>query len=363
VLHVGVKTGGTAAAPVITQIGEFEAPNDSFGLQLVFDESTRDTKRIRGQGSDFWVQKTRILCAMLYTKRSLYQDRLGTNMRKTQKDMRFLQELYEALMNQTTNKGPVAPNQIAPFTAGAVPTHVPVVGSFFDAPSPAGGGNKNPTCDKCGAEYTKAQAAMQDMFGITTYSMPACTDSLPAGTTCTNDKMYIDIRGCIASPEAIEKCLQVYVNESTTDAILVVSLGDEISVVDPNPNNTLPDKFAAWCTAEGHAGKPGCGGTVDTAIASAKGDATVKKRSFCAIYRFKKTVILPRQARDKHRESTQKRRDRFLADQRPLLLLTALHPRHRHRAIQDPDGQDTFDPATSARWGELQPDWIRDRPR
>ena len=26
---------------------------------------------------------------------------------------------------------------------------------------------------------------------------------------------------------------------------------------DPNPNATLPAEFAAWCTAKGHAGKPG----------------------------------------------------------------------------------------------------------
>jgi hypothetical protein len=31
VLHVGVKTGGTHAAPVVTQIGEFEAPGDTYG--------------------------------------------------------------------------------------------------------------------------------------------------------------------------------------------------------------------------------------------------------------------------------------------------------------------------------------------
>jgi hypothetical protein len=237
VLHVGVKTGGTAAAPVITEIGEFEAPGDTFGLQLIFDESTRDSKRVRSQGSDFW-------------------------------------ELFEALTNQTTNIGPVAPNQIAPFTAGKVPTHVPVVAGFWDAVTPAGGGNKSPVCPKCGAEYTTAQATMQKMFGITTYDMPVCTPTTPVGTACTTDKGYIDIRGCIGSPDAIEKCLEVYVNASTADGILVVSLGDEIGVYDPNPNNTLPDKFAAWCTAQGHAGKPGCGGVVDTSIASAKGDAT-----------------------------------------------------------------------------------------
>jgi hypothetical protein len=49
VLHVGVRSGGTAAAPLVTEIGEFDAPNDTFGLQLVFDASTRATHRVRHQ--------------------------------------------------------------------------------------------------------------------------------------------------------------------------------------------------------------------------------------------------------------------------------------------------------------------------
>ena len=49
VLHVGVKTGVSNGKPVITPIGEFDAPNDTYGLQLVFDCNTRGTRRIRGQ--------------------------------------------------------------------------------------------------------------------------------------------------------------------------------------------------------------------------------------------------------------------------------------------------------------------------
>ena len=97
---------------------------------------------------------------------------------------------------------------------------MPVYGSFWDAETPGGGGNKSPVCPKCGAEYTKAQAAMQDLYGITTYG----TD------LATTDKGYVDIRGCIGSLEAMEKCLEVYENASTTDNVLVVSLGDEIGV-------------------------------------------------------------------------------------------------------------------------------------
>lgn len=218
VLHVGVKTGGTAAAPVITAIGEFEAPGATYGLQLVFDASTRATHRIRHQGADFW-------------------------------------ELSEALTTQT--KDPA-------FHAGRTPEHVPIFGSFFDAVTPSGGGNKSPVCPECGATYTKAQATMQDMIGMTTYG----TD------LTTTRKGYVDVRGCITSEAAMLKCLEVYVNASTTDNILVVSLGDEIGVSDPNPNNTNAAMFAAWCTAEGHTGKPGCGGVADTKISSAKGDAT-----------------------------------------------------------------------------------------
>ena len=53
-LHVGVRTGGTTGSPVITQIAEFQAPTDTFGLQLLFDASTRATHRMRPQGADFW---------------------------------------------------------------------------------------------------------------------------------------------------------------------------------------------------------------------------------------------------------------------------------------------------------------------
>ncbi len=36
---------------MLCQIGEFEAPDDTYGLQLIFDESTRGSKRIRSQGA------------------------------------------------------------------------------------------------------------------------------------------------------------------------------------------------------------------------------------------------------------------------------------------------------------------------
>ena len=36
---------------MLCQIGEFEAPGDTYGLQLIFDESTRGSKRIRSQGA------------------------------------------------------------------------------------------------------------------------------------------------------------------------------------------------------------------------------------------------------------------------------------------------------------------------
>ena len=68
------------------------------------------------------------------------------------------------------------------------------------------------------------------------------------------NKAYIDLRGSIGSTELMREALQAYVNASTTDDVLVVSLGDEIGVSDPNPNNTNADAFAKWCTAEGHTG-------------------------------------------------------------------------------------------------------------
>lgn len=119
---------------------------------------------------------------------------------------------------------------------------------------------------------------MQAEFGIHTYDEitydMACSAS--GGTKCppVTTNGYIDVRSCITSVEHMQACLEVYTNASVAENVLVVSLGDEIGVSDPNPNHTTPAAFAAWCTAQGHAGKPGCGGAVDTALGSAKGDVT-----------------------------------------------------------------------------------------
>ena len=251
VLHVGVKTGvaATTGLPTIVEIGEYEAPGDTYGLQLVFDESTRASKRIRGQGADFW-------------------------------------ELSAALLNQTTNKGTPAPNQNGlPFTAGKIPTHVPIYGSFWNYKSPGGGGQTSPVCEKCGKEYTTAQALLQKQFGVTEYgllgaggergSLPIYDPiQVPPGDS-RREKAYIDLRGSIKDPETMLAALQPFVNASTTNDVLVVSLGDEIGVSDSNPNHTNAAAFAAWCTAEGHTGKPGCAGTPDPHLTSVKpGDIT-----------------------------------------------------------------------------------------
>lgn len=104
---------------------------------------------------------------------------------------------------------------------------------------------------------------MQKMFGITEYSL---LNTGPPGSLPKYDpvqvppddprrnKAYIDLRGSIGSPELMLEALQPYVNASTTDNVLVVSLGDEIGVSDPNPNNTNAAAYANWCAAEGHTG-------------------------------------------------------------------------------------------------------------
>jgi hypothetical protein len=242
VLHVGVKTGvSSTGAPVITAIGEFDAPNDTYGLQLVFDCNTRGTRRIRSQASDFW-------------------------------------ELNAQLINQTTNQGEPAPNQPKVFDKGKVPTHVPIYGGFWSYKTPNGGGGSSPVCPRCGKEYTKAQAGVQQMFGVTEYGLlgygggpkaPPVYDpvQVPLGDPRRN-KAYIDLRTCINSVEHMKQCLQPFVNASTTADVLVVSLGDEIGVSDPNPNNTNAAAFTKWCAAEGHTGKPGCAGTPDPKLAS-----------------------------------------------------------------------------------------------
>lgn len=122
------------------------------------------------------------------------------------------------------------------------------------------------------------------MFSITTTDLLDSTGHFVTDPKTqqplATDKAYIDVRGCIGSLDAMEKCLQVYVNASTQDEILIVSLGDEIGVSDSNPNHTSPAKFAEWCEEQGHTGKPGCGGTVDIKLASAKGDAVSNGRYY-----------------------------------------------------------------------------------
>jgi hypothetical protein len=83
---------------------------------------------------------------------------------------------------------------------------VPIYGSFWSDTTPSGGGGTSPVCPKCGAEYTTAQKAMHEMYGITEYG--AMADVLGPGEART-EQGYIDLRGCITSVEAMAKCLEV----------------------------------------------------------------------------------------------------------------------------------------------------------
>ena len=82
------------------------------------------------------------------------------------------------------------------------------------------------------------------------------------------------------------------------------------------------DRLTFWSAWLGSAACVGViiGGWIETAILALRGQGK-DAPSFCAIFTFKtlvwnhlylyKTIILPRQAPDKHRESTQKRDVRF----------------------------------------------------
>jgi hypothetical protein len=186
-----------------------------------------------------------------------------------------------------------------------VPKSLPVFAGFFDYGTPhvrlfllvvyaplflaehpssqsQGGGGNNPTCPQCGDEYTKAQLEMAKMFNIVDYGTTGSGEDLdklsPWPADPLNQRSYIEIRSCIASEETMAACLDKIPIQSDVegvgdprDGVLVVSMGDEISVTG---GNTTAAAFDVWCAALGLNMSVGCGGEVNVSIASAVGTIT-----------------------------------------------------------------------------------------
>lgn len=186
-ITVGV---GSAAKP--TPIGTFTSGNSS--LQLLVDANTRATRRVRGRTSDFW-------------------------------------EIKAQLDAQT------------PTLHGKLKTLTPVYATTFSAGAPSGGGSSSTTCPNCGSTYTTAQKEYAAMFNL---QSRAC--SWPCDASELSGPMaYVDLRSHIGSPTKLATALQGIKNASVEDNILVVSLGDEITV---SGGNTSDWSFQQWCTQQ-----------------------------------------------------------------------------------------------------------------
>ena len=207
-LAVGVKTAGSAGSSTssegqsIEQIAFFDASGtlDSecipaglngpkahpCSLQLLFDASTRSSRRMRHQTDDFW-------------------------------------EIKDSLDKQAVT--------------GRVPTHVPVYAEFF-GPIPSGGSSADSRCPRCSPDvYGPAQQEMKAMYAIRDYT-----------PSCSNNQSMLIWKGLLSSPtyeSDIQTAAAMMKNGtfrgcafgadcSTCDLrqkITVMSLGDELRVM------------------------------------------------------------------------------------------------------------------------------------
>ena len=178
---VGVKLSNEPISAVVP-VGTFDCAGNNNGfVQLLFDASTRASKRIRSQAADFY-------------------------------------EILHELDAQTQ------------LLRGRTPSQTPIyAGTFSDGPPSGGGGSASSTCPKCGALYNASVNRYNAMFNLqSTGGM-----STPAERT---NMSYIDIRASIGTPAALASELGRLTNASlwpsgpVANDILTVSLGDEIGV-------------------------------------------------------------------------------------------------------------------------------------
>lgn len=180
-ITVGMKLSNEPLTSIVP-IGTFDCNGNKNGfVQLLFDASTRASKRVRSQAQDFY-------------------------------------EILNELDAQT------------PLLHGRAPTQTPIYAGTFSAGPPSGGGGEaSSTCPKCGSDYNESVKRYNSMFNIqSTAGMLTPAER--------SNMSYIDIRGSIGTPEALAAELEKLTNASlwpggpVADDILTVSLGDEIGV-------------------------------------------------------------------------------------------------------------------------------------
>lgn len=214
-LAVGVKadgrssTGGSTSSEgqAVEQIAFFDATgtldsecipagvvsSPSYGpkahpcsLQLLFDASTRSSRRMRHQTDDFW-------------------------------------DIKETLDKQVVT--------------GRVPEHVPVYAEFFSDTIPSGGSSADSRCPRCSPEvYGPAQQEMRAMYAVRDYT-----------PSCSNNQSMLIWRNLVSSPTyetAIETAAAMMANGTFAGCapgadcsgcdlrqkITAISLGDELRV-------------------------------------------------------------------------------------------------------------------------------------
>jgi len=251
-IQVGVKkqTQGTGPGTEEQQEVEVEPIGPPFvsageGVQIVFDASTRATRRVRSEASDFF-------------------------------------ELAAALDLQTPK---MPPNRFGPSdfntrlakgTRSPWDMNVQVYGTFF-TPTPSGGGFASTSCPKCGAEYTAAWTRVNDMFGISLNGFwgPECeSGSGQCEWDSANTKAYVDVRDALTSPATLATKISLLQNTTNPENIYVVSLGDEVSVSVTDLTAISAANFTAYCQQMNVSAADGCGGgaNVTASIAEAAGD-------------------------------------------------------------------------------------------
>ena len=218
----------------IVPIGEFDAKglvgNPGGFIQLLFDASTRASKRIRPQAADFY-------------------------------------EIMEELDAQTKASTPALvgkPLAMTPVFATSYPTSGPPSGGGTTEPRLGGGPSSN--CPRCDGEFNATAGRFHAL-----YNLQPCNGATPSNLAGVPPHMrsnmtYIDLRSDVWSQTRLAAQLASLRNATqwggvaVADNILVVSLGDEISV----PTNLATDQgFVEWLASTAKVASPaevGCPG-------------------------------------------------------------------------------------------------------
>ena len=191
VIQVGVKTEANQTEP--EPIGPAFVSSGQ-GLQIVFDASTRASRRVRSEASDFYE-----LAAAL--------------------------ELQTATMapNRYGLKGTRLPNKQMSWDL-----NLQVYGQFF-SDTPSGGGFASTSCPRCGAEYTAAWAKINAMFGLSPnhfWKTGLCPDGERCEVDSQNTHAYLNLENDLKGPNQLQLAIDGVNNLTHPDNIFVVTLGE-----------------------------------------------------------------------------------------------------------------------------------------